>query len=204
MSPRPYRLGQRQAGAEETRSRIIRAARELLETEAAFSIDAVAQKAGVARMTVYYQFKSRAGLVEALFDDLAARGGIPQLPAAFQQADPVDALMQVIDIFARFWSSDRPVLRRLRGMAVLDPELDELLSARNEGRRHGLRAIMGRMPKKRTPALRSVDDTVDLLHTLISFESFDVLAGKTRTPEDVAPIIKRAARAIVGLPGSRP
>src|SRR2546425_469397 len=68
MSPRPYRLGQRQVAADENRSRILNAAREQLEEEASFSIDAVARRADVARMTVYYQFGSRRGLLEALGD----------------------------------------------------------------------------------------------------------------------------------------
>src|SRR5438034_7095657 len=85
MSPRPYRLGQRQVAADETRSRILNAARAQLETEVSFSIDAVARRADVARMTVYYQFGSRRGLLEALFDDLAVRGGIPQLPSRSEE-----------------------------------------------------------------------------------------------------------------------
>src|SRR5438046_1401708 len=123
MSPRPYRLGQRQVTADETRSRILNAAREQLEKEASFSIDAVARRADVARMTVYYQFGSRRGLLEALFDDLAAGGGIPQLPSAFQEPDPMLALDRLIEIFAHFWSSARVVHRRLRAIAVLDPEV---------------------------------------------------------------------------------
>src|SRR2546430_11154979 len=122
MSPRPYRLGQRQVTADETRSRILNAAREQLEREASFSIDAVARRADVARMTVYYQFGSRRGLLEALFDELAARGGIPQLPLAFQEPDPMVALDRLIEIFAHFWTSARVVHRRLRATAGPDPE----------------------------------------------------------------------------------
>jgi len=69
MSPRPYRLGQRQATTEQTRARILAAARELLMARDGFngfSIDAVAREADVARMTVYYQFGSKIGLLEAL------------------------------------------------------------------------------------------------------------------------------------------
>jgi hypothetical protein len=40
-------------------------------------------------------------------------------------------------------------------------------------------------------------ETVDLLFALLSFENFDVLAGPERTPEEVAPLVKRAAAAIV-------
>src|SRR6202022_2955722 len=122
MSPRPYRLGQRQLAADETRTRILDAARDQLAKETSFSIDAVARRADVARMTVYYQFGSKRGLLEALFDLLAARGGLHQLPSAFQQSDPRVALERLIEIFARFWSSDRLLLRGIRAMAGLHPQ----------------------------------------------------------------------------------
>jgi AcrR family transcriptional regulator len=201
MSPRPYQLGQRQVAADETRARILAAARDQMAKETSFSIDAVARRADVARMTVYYQFGSKRGLLEALFDALAARGGIQQLPSAFQQADPALALNRFIDVFARFWSSDRVVLRRLRAMAALDPELDQVLRDRNEGRRNGLRVIVTRLPARSGHAA----EIVDVLFALTSFENFDVLAGPDRTPEQVAPLVKRVAAAIVASkPGSAP
>jgi AcrR family transcriptional regulator len=197
MSPRPYRLGQRQVSTDETRSKILDAARVQLETQSSFSIDAVARRADVARMTVYYQFGSKRGLLEALFDDLAARGGMRGMPAAFQQVDPRLALEGLIDVFARFWSSDRLVLRRLRAMAALDPELDEVLRERNEGRRQGLRVIVSRLESQGRDRGKATSDLVDVLFALTSFENFDVLAGPERTPEQVAPLVKRAAAAIV-------
>jgi AcrR family transcriptional regulator len=201
MSPRPYRLGQRQVAADETRARVLAAARDQLARETSFSIDAVARRADVARMTVYYQFGSKRGLLEALFDLLAARGGLHQLPDAFGQSDPKLALDRLIEIFARFWSSDRVVMRRLRAMAALDPELGQVLHDRAEGLRNGLRVIVSRLPKGRAP----VAETVDLLFALTSFESFDLLAGPDRTPEEVGPLVKRAAAAIVGpKPGIAP
>jgi len=195
MSPRPYRLGQRQVAADETRSRILKAAREQLQTEASFSIDAVARRADVARMTVYYQFSSRRGLLEALFDDLAARGGIPQLPSAFQERDAMVALDRLIEIFAHFWTSARVVHRRLRAIAVLDPELLQALVDRNELRRRGLRVILSRTPG--IAGSQAIDDLVNLLFVLSSFESFDMLAGSDRTPDEVVPMVKQAAAAIL-------
>jgi AcrR family transcriptional regulator len=203
MSPRPYRLGQRQAATDQTRARILGAARDLLmapEGVSAFSIDAVARQADVARMTVYYQFGSRAGLLEALFDDLAARGGMERMPEAFQQADPLDALDTYIAAFCRFWASGRLVLRRLRGLAALDAELEGALRARNEWRRTGLTVIAGRIAQAQgQPAPDENDDVVTVLHMLTSFESVDALAGDSRGPEDVAPLIQRLARAALTL-----
>src|SRR5205807_3910390 len=101
-----------------------------------FTIDAVARQAGVARMTVYYQFGSKLGLLEALFDDLAARGQMQQLATAFQQPDPVVALAEYIAVFGHFWTSDRRMIRRLHGVAALDPEVELGLRAREERRRN--------------------------------------------------------------------
>src|SRR5256885_16000467 len=81
MSPRPYRLGRREAANEETRGRVLAAARRLLADPAGlsdFSMEGVARRADVARMTIYYQFGSRRGLLEAPFDDLPPRGKIGQ------------------------------------------------------------------------------------------------------------------------------
>jgi AcrR family transcriptional regulator len=198
MSPRPYRLGQRQVAVDANRVKMLAAARDLLKKGTSFSIDAVARRAGLTRMTVYHQFGSRRRLLEALFDELAARGGMHALPLAFQQADPMSALDRAIDIFARFWVSDRLVQRRLRAMAALDPELGLTLMQRNEWRRQSLRVILGRLDGAQKVTSRPSADTVDLLFALTSFESFDLLAGPRRSPTAVAPIVKRAAAAIVG------
>src|SRR2546429_7967385 len=128
MSPRPYRLGQRQMATEQTRARILTAARELLLTSDAFSgfsIDAVARQADVARMTVYYQFGSKIGLLEALSDYLASQGGMEQLATAFRQPEPFDALAEYIAVFSRFWDADRLRKSRLRDLNELHPDIEE-------------------------------------------------------------------------------
>src|SRR5215471_16619106 len=120
--PRPYRLGQRQATTEQTRASILAAARDILMSPdgyARFSIEAVARQADVARMTVYHQFGSKIGLLEALCDTLAASGGMEHLATAFRQPDPLEALHQFLHIFGRFWSIDRSVLRQLCALTAL-------------------------------------------------------------------------------------
>src|SRR5579864_2358296 len=203
MSPRPYRLGQRQVTTEQTRARIITAARELLVASdgfSGFSIDAVARKADVARMTVYHQFGSKIGLLEALSDSLAAHGGMEQLADAFRRPEPLDALDEYLTVFSRFWSSDRLVTRRLRALAALDPDFEQVVRARDERRRQGLRVIIGRFVEKYgRPAPEAFDETVDVLYTLLSFESFDTLAGPTHSIEEVASVVRRLAHAALGL-----
>jgi AcrR family transcriptional regulator len=203
MSPRPYRLGQRQAASEQTRARVIAAARELLsaaEGLAGFTVEAVARQANVARMTVYYQFGSKEGLLEALFDDIAARGQIARLAEAFARPAALDALDELIAVFGRFWGSDRLVIRRLRALAALDPDFEKTLQVRDGYRRKAWETIVGRLAEERLlPAAVSAGEAVDVLYTLTSFASFDTLAGKARGPEKVVPLVQRLARAALGL-----
>lgn len=206
MSPRPYQLGQRKAASDQTRTRILAAARALLMASdgySRFSIETVARQADVARMTVYHQFGSKLGLLEGLCDLLAASGGMEQIAGVFRQPEPLAALNQYIEIFGRFWEVDRLVMRRLRALAALDPDFEQVIRARDEWRRMGVRAIMQQIIEKQTPSpavtSETFDELVAVLFTLTSFETFDTLAGTSRSLEEVAPIIQRLARAAIGL-----
>lgn len=202
MSPRAYRLGQRQAAIDETRARVLAAARELLVSAdpGRFSIDAVAQKADVSRATVYYQFRSKPGLLEALFDSVGATGGMAGLADAFGLPDPLAALDDYIAVFGRFWGSDRVLHRRLRGLAALDPDLGEALRARQEWRRRGAATLVSRLTGQLgSPPAGVHPDAIDLLFTVTSFETFDALAGDDKTTEAVVPLVQHLARAAVSL-----
>jgi AcrR family transcriptional regulator len=200
MSPRPYRLGQRQAAIDETRARVLAAARELLVSAdpARFSIDAVAQQADVARATVYYQFRSKAGLLEALFDHLAARGELVRMGELFAEKDPVVALDAFVALFGRFWTSNRRAHRRLRAAAIHDQELSAAIDSRNERRRRGLTELTRRLGAIATPPLPAAE-LVNVLFVLLSFETFDALAGDGRSPSDVTPVLQRMSRLVLGV-----
>lgn len=201
MSPRPYQLGRRQAATDETRARILTAARELLTAEqgfTVFSMEAVARQADVARMTVYHQFGSKVGLLETLCDTLASGGGmgIEQLGNAFRKADSRAALDEYIAVFGRFWESDRLALRRLRGLAALDPDFGQVIQARDERRRTGLGVLTRRiLTQVGQPEGQMLDEIVNALSALTSFEFFDTLAGLARTLEEVAPLVSQIAHA---------
>ena len=203
MSPRTYQSVQRQATVEETRGRIIRAVHTLLGADGdvhGFTVDAVAREANVARMTVYYQFGSKAGLLEALCDYLAERGRMEQLSQAFRHADGRAALAQFVATFGQFWEADRAVTRRLRGFAALDPEFALVVRARDERRRAGLRVLVERLAKEYGhPAPAQCEQVVDVLYTLIGFEYFDILAGDQRPLTEVIPLVQRLAELALAL-----
>ncbi len=204
MSPREYRLGRRQAGAAATRSRIIQATRGLLAAGdlSELTIEAVSRHAGVARMTVYYQFGSKPGLLEALFDSLASHVGAPGLVTAIQRPDPERGLSEFIAAIAGFWSADRPIVRRLQGLAALDPDFHRVWRVRENLRRQGLRALAERLSAHHA-GLAPLDEAADLLYALVAFETFDALAGEQRRLEEVAPLVERVARAALGLGPAR-
>jgi AcrR family transcriptional regulator len=199
MSPRPYKLGQRQVAIEQTRARIIDATRELVMSSdgfSAFSIDGVARQADVARMTVYHQFGSKTGLLEALCDTLAANGGMDQLATAFRQPEPMAALQQYLLIFSRFWEADRLVNRRLRALAALDKDFGQVIHARDERRRRGVGVIVQRLSEAQKLSTNiPIEQVVDVLFMLSSFETFDTLAGPERKLEEMAPLVYELARA---------
>ncbi len=203
MSPRPYQLGQRQAASDQTRIRILAATRALLmapDGYSRFSIETVARQADVARMTVYHQFGSKLGLLEGLCDSLAASGGMEQIASAFRQSEPLAVLNQYIEVFGRFWDVDRLVMRRLRALAALDPVFEQVIRTRDEWRRKGVRAITQQLVEKQVLSTNeTIDETVTILFTLTSFETFDTLAGPARSLEEVTQVVQRLARAAIGL-----
>src|SRR5438093_7602397 len=143
MSPRAYKVEKRRAAAEQTRTRVLESARELImASPVPPSIDAVAAHAGVARMTVYYQFGSKAGLLEALFDELGGRYFRSELPLVMSQDEPLQALADLIEVFLTFWASERLVTRRIRGMATLDSDFEESLRGRDKRRRLLIRTVL--------------------------------------------------------------
>src|SRR6266567_1684735 len=204
MCPRAYNLGKREAAASETRSRILTAAREILADEsetADHSMEGIARRADVSRLTIYYQFKSRPGLLEALYDELASRGNLRRIGEVFRESDVSVALEKLVRIFVGFWSSDAVVIRRLRGMAALDSEMAPGLRARDARRQHIARELLGRIASSQKTKFKSEELSlaVDVLSMLTSFETYDVLARGGHKDKEVIEIVIKLARVATGL-----
>ena len=164
-------------------------------------MEAVARKADVSRLTIYYQFESKAGLLESLYDYLARRGEMERLADSFRRAlDPLITLQEFILVLAHFWASDLEIIRRLHGLGAIDPEVGEGIRARNQRRRQGLRVIMDRYWKANgSPTSIPEPDAIDTLHMLTSFETFDALTGGGRSLEEAVTIIRRQAHYAIGI-----
>jgi len=191
MTTRSYISPARAAAAADNRDKVIRAAISFLRQQniARFSLDAVAKAAGVARLTVYNQFGSRRGLLEAAFDEIARTGGLTRLPAAIAVDDPMQALRALVDVFCDFWGSDA-ALGRLYDAIGLDPEFGEALLTRNELRRDALSRLVDRMDLSGSAA-SARGDAVDLIFTLTSYSAYRLLAV-TKSDKAIRRIIKGA------------
>jgi AcrR family transcriptional regulator len=191
---RRYASPARTAAAEQTRARLVQTAAQLLAEQpsiSAFSLEAVAKAAGVTRLTVYNQFGSRRGLLEAVFDATAAGAGLgARIGMAMQRANPKTALAELIGVFCAFWQEVRP-MARLHDAAASDPELAEAVSARNERRRYAITMVMERMG-------RGGDrDLIDLVFTLTSYRTFEALR-EGRSGEEACRIVTETCLKLLG------
>jgi hypothetical protein len=119
----------------------------------------------------------------------------------FTNPDPSQALRTYIAGFGRFWAADRLLMRRLRSLAALDPDVDSVIAARNDRRRQGLTVLIERLaPGAERSAVARREAALRVLFTLTSFETFDSLAGPSHEPTEVVPLVIELAEAALQLP----
>ena len=126
VKKRSYQSSIRQRQADETRSKIAGAARKLLEEHgyAGMTIDAVAQKAGVAAATVYAIFGSKTGiLLEVLNTARFGESYHDLVREALHTQDPRERIRFPARISRRIYESEHAVLDLLRGAGAVAPVL---------------------------------------------------------------------------------
>ena len=89
----------------------------------------------VTRQTVHNLFGTRSGVLERLFDQIAQDGGMERMRDVMMSSDTEAMLDGFIAVFANFWARNRLLLKRIHGIAAIDPEFGDAIDARNQ-RRH--------------------------------------------------------------------
>src|SRR5262245_2972339 len=115
----------RKRRAPESRGRVMEAVRALLQ-EGVFhesTVEQVAARAGVSRATVYQQFGSRLGLVDAICDSL-------DLSAVEASPDVATLVKRSCD----FWQREETVLSQLYDAAAVDPAAREFVARQTRDR----------------------------------------------------------------------
>jgi AcrR family transcriptional regulator len=196
MPTRSYVSPSRSRSTAETRANVLLAATEMLRRDggiAVFSLDAVGKAAGVTRLTVYNQFGSRRGLLEAVMEDVSRRGGIARLGEVLAVTDPLEALDQLVEIFSTFWASDAAIGRIFDAMAV-DDEIAEALAPRFNAGRSVIAAIIERLLPAEPESARQ--DAADMIHALTDLPVYRSLCTG-RTIDQVRILLQKSCRAII-------
>jgi AcrR family transcriptional regulator len=198
---RPYSLGKRLERSDHKRTRILAAARTHLESNGFqnLTLDALARESGVTRQTIHNLFGTKAGLLEALFDQLALAAGMDRMREVMQKIDADTLLPAFVKVFTDFWSKDRLFVRRIHGIAAIDPELGVAVEARNRRRQMAAARVVERLSRgngARTDARADLKDGAEnqvrqaaSLYALTSFEFFDALAQSLGTVQQAADLV---------------
>lgn len=126
--PRAYSSANREQHAEQTRQRMIDAARKLFLALGfdRTTIDAVAIEAGVSKPTVYAAFKSKRGLVAEILNRARFGPGYGQLvKQAMTESDPEARVRMAARISRQVYDSERSEMELLRGAGVVSPDLSD-------------------------------------------------------------------------------
>lgn len=202
MTSRPYRLGKRADTTAATRRRILDAGWaeiELIGYRPA-SVEAIAARAGVTRVTVYRHFASRGELFEAIAWDQVGRAQLDRLDAARSLPDVIAATRLFLHENCRLFAEVGPILRAMLEVEREEPEIAAVLRITYRGRRlESLRQLAERIAASHHMAAGwTIDDVCDALTILTGIEAFEALAtGSGRTASDTADVLFSMTQAFL-------
>jgi AcrR family transcriptional regulator len=190
--------GKRAAATEATRRRIIAAAREVLATRQwqHFTVEAVASRAGVTRVTVYNQVRSKRGLLEAVLTDLTERARMDQLLSDTRHLLAADACAEIVRRTCRFWHTERDILRPVFGLAGVDQEVASVLAHREQWREDQLKHLLERLAAEAGPPAFATADLLAAAVAVTSFPTYDRLGHLADNPERAAHVISHLVRSL--------
>lgn len=128
---------QRARSVEQTRAAILDAAADLFAGEgyADVSLDDISTAAGVSRGTIYHQFGTRQGLIEALTTITEEHADFARVTTAAESDDPARALVDTCVELVRFVHETAPLFDNLRSLAEVEAGLREMVERKDAARR---------------------------------------------------------------------
>jgi AcrR family transcriptional regulator len=193
--------GRRAAATAATRRSVIDAARELLATQQwqHFTVEAVANRAGVTRVTVYNQVGSKRGLLDAVLTEVTERAGMDELLTDSHHLSADAACTQIVRRTCHFWHAERQLLRPLFGLAGVDKEVGATLTQREQWRGEQMQRLTRRLAAENTA--KSSFDEADVLAGVVavtSFPAYDALGAVADDPDRAARLVDHLVRGLTG------
>jgi AcrR family transcriptional regulator len=203
---RPYELGKRLEQMDGNRAAVLSAAGDMVAGQGyqRFTMESLAARSGVTRQTIHNLFGTKARVFGALFDVIALEGGMEGMAQVMSSPTGEGLIDGFVVIFCRFWARERPLLRQVHAIAVIDPEFGALIEERNQrrlgaathivSRLGGMAGVPGGARAQRMDAA-VVAQQAAILTALTSFELFDRLAellGDAEATAQVCSLVKKA------------
>ena len=126
---RIYSSETRDAKAAQTRSQILKAAKQLFQNKGfdRVTIDMLAKAAGVSMPTIYAVFKSKRGVLQSLIDDALPSEQFTELvDGSMNEQSPRKRLNITAKLSRQIYDAERGLIDILRGASVVAPEFKEL------------------------------------------------------------------------------
>jgi AcrR family transcriptional regulator len=182
--PAPPAPDRRRERSRRTRTRIVDAATRLFVDHGylATTIEAVAERAGVAVQTVYYVFGTKRTLLAAVLDasiagdaDPIAVLERPWFASLGSEPDAATAIGHLVEVAVAIIDRAAPAYEVVR-RAAADPDVGELLERNRAGRRADQRGLVERLAAggHLRPGL-DVDTAADVVYALVNEEVFQML-----------------------------
>ncbi|MFC5754760.1 TetR/AcrR family transcriptional regulator [Actinomadura rugatobispora] len=192
--PETRRPGKRAAQAQETRRRILEAARDMFVADGygATNLQDVAARAGVAIQTIYYVFGTKRNLLKVLVDVTIAGDDQPLatmerpwFTAAMATATAGEHLRAHVSGTRPILERVAPIARVLDGAVAADPEIS-VLWPQDTDPRHTVQSAAARalMAKPGARPDVSPEHAADLLYGLLSPEVFTLFVERRNWSPD--------------------
>jgi AcrR family transcriptional regulator len=185
---RRYHSPARRRQAEQTRARILAAARDLFRSAgyAATTLDAIASSAQVSAKTVEAAFGSKRGVLAALVDPLASAGPPRELVEQIRAArDPRHRLRLVAELTRRAYEASVPEFELMRGAAAVAPEV-AAVAGQVESRRYANQTRLAAYLEEQG-VLReglAADQATDIIWAMTGYDLYRALVGERHWSPD--------------------
>jgi AcrR family transcriptional regulator len=192
---RPYELGKRLEQMDASRAAILRAAKQQLEAGGyrRFTMESLAAASGVTRQTIHNLFGTKTGVLEALFDLIALESGMERMREVMMSPSGDAQIERFVHTFCGMWSKNRVLIRRVHGIAAIEPEFGAVIEARNQRRLMAATRVVQRMGGKETTQRAAA------LAAVTSFECFDALAESLGSEAEAEATVLRLAQNAISF-----
>lgn len=159
----------------------------------------LASDTGVTRQTVHNLFGTKSQLIEALFDEIAIEGGLNRMGAIMRLHDAHLMLKEFVKVLTGFWAAHGLLIRRIHGIASIDPEFGKAVEERNRRRQMAAARITELLDTNQggNSGEQARTERVATLYALTSFEFFDSLAESSAKPDVSSQVLALIEKCVI-------